>query len=53
MQSNETQLTANETLVHDAGTSTAWLKAYSAGDEKLQSLLARRFTPDHKMAFDA
>lgn len=53
MQSNETQLTANETLVHDAGTFTAWLKAYSAGDEKLQSLLARRFTPEYKVAFDA
>ena len=52
MQSNETQLTANETLVHDAGTFTAWLKAYSAGDEKLQSLLAR-FTPEYKVAFDA
>lgn len=47
------QLTANETLGSDAGTFTAWLQAYSAGDEKPQSLLARRFTPEHKVAFDA
>jgi len=49
----ETQPTANETLVYDAGTFSAWLQAYSAGAEKLQNLLARRFTPEYRMAFDA
>lgn len=53
VQSNETQLTANQTLIYDAGTFTAWLQAYSAGDQKLMSILARRYTPEYKVAFDA
>jgi hypothetical protein len=53
VQSNETQLTANQTLIYDAGNFTAWLQARTAGDTKLADLLARRFTPEYKVAFDA
>jgi hypothetical protein len=52
-QANGTQLTANQTLIYNAGTFTAWLQAYDAGDESLQRLLERRFTPEYKKAFDA
>ena len=47
------QLTANQTLIYNAGNFTAWLQAYDAGDESLQKLLERRFTPEYKEAFDA
>jgi hypothetical protein len=53
VQSNETQLTANQTLLYDAGTFTSWLQATAAGDKELADLLARRFTPAYKVAFDA
>jgi hypothetical protein len=52
-EANGVQLTANQTLVYNAGTFTAWLQAYDAGDKSLQDLLARRFTPEYKKAFDA
>jgi len=45
-------LTANQTLIYNAGNFTAWLQAYDAGDQSLQSLLERRFTPEYKKAFD-
>jgi hypothetical protein len=53
VQSNETQLTANQTLIYDADTFTAWLQAYSGGDQKLMGILSRRFTPEYRVAFDA
>ena len=53
VDSNETQLTANELLGFSATVFTAWLQAYSADDKKLQKLLERRFTPEYKVAFDA
>jgi hypothetical protein len=40
-------------LAADAGIFTAWLDAHAAGDEDLQALLVKRFTPDYKAAFDA
>jgi len=46
-------LTANQTLIYNAGNFTAWLQAYDAGDKSLQDLLERRFTPEYKKAFDA
>ncbi len=46
-------LTANQTLIYNAGNFTAWLQAYDAGDKSLQALLERRFTPEYKKAFDA
>jgi hypothetical protein len=53
IQSNETQITANETLLYDTSTFTAWLQAYVANDAKLTGILSRRFTPAYKVAFDA
>ncbi len=52
-ESTETHLTANEMLLYNAGNLTAWLQAYDAGDQSLQDLLERRFTPEYKVAFDA
>src|SRR5512140_3262699 len=52
-EANGTQLTANQTLIYNAGTFTAWLQAYDSGDKSLQQLLERRFTPEYKTAFDA
>ena len=53
VDSNEAQLSSNGTLAYDATVFTAWLQAYSAGDEKLQILLQRRFTPEYEVAFQA
>jgi hypothetical protein len=52
-EANGTQLTANQTLIYNAGNFTAWLQAYAQHDKYLQSLLERRFTPEYKVAFDA
>jgi hypothetical protein len=52
-EGQSTALTANQTLIYNAGNFTAWLQAYDAGDESLQKLLERRFTPEYKVAFDA
>ena len=52
-EANGTQLTANQTLIYNAGTFTAWLQAYDAKDKSLKQLLERRFTPEYKKAFDA
>jgi hypothetical protein len=52
-EANGTQLTANQTLIYNAGTFTAWLQAYAQHEKYLQQLLSRRFTPEYKVAFDA
>jgi hypothetical protein len=52
-EAQSTALTANQTLIYNAGNFTAWLQAYDAGDKSLQNLLERRFTPEYKKAFDA
>jgi hypothetical protein len=52
-EGQSTALTANQTLIYNAGNFTAWLQAYDAGDKSLQNLLERRFTPEYKVAFDA
>ena len=52
-EGNEAQLTANQTLIYNAGNFTAWLQAYDAKDKSLEQLFARRFTPEYKVAFDA
>jgi len=52
-EAQSTALTANQTLIYNAGNFTAWLQAYDAGDKSLQGLLERRFTPEYKVAFDA
>lgn len=52
-ESTETHLSANEMLLYNAGNLTAWLQAYDSGDQSLQDLLERRFTPEYRAAFDA
>ena len=52
-EAQSTALTANQTLIYNAGNFTAWLQAYDAGDKSLQGLLERRFTPEYKKGFDA
>ncbi len=52
-ESNTTQLTANQTLVYNAGNVTAWIQAQESGNTKLAGILANRFTPDFKPAFEA
>jgi hypothetical protein len=52
-EGNEQQLTSNQTLIYNSGTLTAWLQAGATGETKLAALLANRFTPDYKVAFDA
>jgi len=52
-EAQSTALTANQTLIYNAGNFTAWLQAYDAGDKRLQDLLERRFTPEYKKGFDA
>ncbi|HEY6568458.1 MAG TPA: hypothetical protein VI341_13160, partial [Actinomycetota bacterium] len=38
-------------LVADSSFLTAWLQAHRAGDQRLQAMLERRFTPDYAEAF--
>jgi hypothetical protein len=52
-ESNTTQLTANQTLVYNAGNVTAWIQAMESGNTKLAGILTNRFTPDFRPAFDA
>lgn len=53
VEANEKHLEANQVLVYDANTFTAWLQAYEAGDQQLQTLLEGRFTPEYLVAFEA
>jgi len=39
--------------IYDASTVTEWIKAKSAGNEKLAQLFERRFRPEFREAFDA
>ena len=45
-EGQSTALTANQTLIYNAGNFTAWLQASAAADESLQKLLERRFSPE-------
>ncbi len=52
-EANGTQLTANQTLIYNAGNVTAWIQAMESDNTALADILAKRFTPDFKPAFDA
>jgi len=41
-----------QTLIANSSIFTAWLQAKDAGNEQLQELLERRFTPEYHAAFD-
>jgi hypothetical protein len=53
VEATNVQLTANQTLAYNAGNVTAWIQAMESGNGKLADILAGRFTPDFKPAFDA
>jgi len=53
VQSEQTSLTSNQTLIYNSGTLTAWLQAEVDHNTKLADLLARRFTPIYEAAFKA
>lgn len=40
-------------LVGDSSIFTAWLQAEADGNDRLATILSRRFTPDYKVAFNA
>lgn len=44
---------AGQELSADVGIFTAWLQAHSAGNTELETLYAKRMTPDYRVAFDA
>lgn len=53
VQSEQASLTSNQYLSYNAGNVTAWLQAETSGNAKLAAILADRFTPEFKPAFDA
>jgi hypothetical protein len=53
VEATNAQLSANQTLAYNAGNVTAWIQAMEAGNTALADILANRFTPDFKPAFDA
>jgi hypothetical protein len=53
VEATNAQLTSTQVLAYDAGNVTAWIQATVNGDTKLADILAGRFTPDFKPAFDA
>jgi hypothetical protein len=52
-ESSKASLSSNQTLIYNAGTFNAWLQADVSGEKKLADILARRYTPEYKVAFDA
>jgi hypothetical protein len=50
---NTLQLTSNQQLIYNTQTLGTWLQASSTGDTKLAAIMARRFTPNYAVAFDA
>jgi hypothetical protein len=53
LQSEQVLLEGTQRLAYNAGNVNSWLQAKTAGDERLAAILAERFTPDYKPAFDA
>ena len=53
VQSEQTYLASNQTIIYNSGTLTAWLQADTSGNKKLAAILARRFTPNYEAAFKA
>ncbi len=53
VQSEQTYLASNQTIIYNSGTLNAWLQADTSGDKKLAAIMARRFTPNYEVAFRA
>jgi hypothetical protein len=52
-EGNAQQLTSNQYLLYNSGNLDSWLQASTSGQPALAAILARRFTPNYKIAFDA
>jgi hypothetical protein len=50
---NTLQLTSNQQLIYNTQTLGTWLQAATTGDTRLAAIMARRFTPNYAVAFDA
>ncbi len=53
VEASNTSLTATQQLAYNAGNVTAWIEATQAGNTELADILADRFLPYFKPAFDA
>jgi hypothetical protein len=52
-ESVQKHLESNQVVAYNADTLNAWLQASVAGDEELQAVLEKRFTPEYEVAFKA
>ena len=52
VQSEQASLTSNQQLIYNSGTLNAWLQAETSHDTVLANIMARRFTPNYKAAFE-
>jgi hypothetical protein len=52
VEATNAELTANQQLIYNSSTFTAWLQAYHTKDRQLMTLLERRFLPNYREAFD-
>jgi hypothetical protein len=52
-QADAAATAGGQELVANVSLLNTWLQAHAAGDAQLQSVIARRFTPDYRAAFDA
>lgn len=52
-ESVELSLESGQVLSYNAGTFNAWLQARAAGNEELEDLLSKRFTPEYREAFES
>ncbi len=52
-ESVEKSLESNQVVAYNADTLNAWLQATVAGNEELQKVLEKRFTPEYEEAFKA
>jgi hypothetical protein len=53
VESQEAQLTSNQTLLYNSGELDSWLQAVTRGQTRLATLLAHRFTAPYAVAFRA
>jgi hypothetical protein len=51
-QADAASTLGGQQLVADQALFTSWLEAHQRGDERLQALLIRRFSPDYRASFD-
>ncbi len=52
-ESYEMSLAANQQLIYNSGTLTAWIQSVTSGDVAAAKELSKRFLPNYQVAFDA